>query len=266
VVCDLLDAGATARAVQAARPAVVIHAQALPDVDRCQREPRTAEAQNVQTTIHLVRALERLPALLVYVSTDYVFDGSKGAPYDERDAPHPINVYGQTKLAGEQVALARASAIVARTSTLFGWGRETFCDHIIARVQAGEPVDAFVDQVTTPTYTEDVADALGELVAAVGTTPHPPRRIFHVVNAGEGCSRVAFAERVVDLVGGSRALIRPVPRAQMRRDAPRPAHSAMRTVNLQPVIGRTLRPWEQALYAYLRQRELAAGTRPATAP
>ncbi len=200
------------------------------------------------------RAAQRRPFLLVYVSTDYVFDGTKGAPYDEADPPHPINVYGRSKLDGERVALTYPRAIVARTSTLFGEGRMNFCDQIVTRVQAHQPIEAFVDQVTSPTYTKDLAEGLADLsLTLVRSSELREPRTFHLANAG-GCSRVALAHRVAELLGQSRELIRPVPMASQRRAAVRPAYSALTTRHLSHVIGRTLRPWDDALHVYLRQR------------
>jgi len=208
LVCDLGDARRAAEVIGAIRPDAVIHTQALSDVDRCEREPEAARAQNVDATAHLIQALrqERAPgdggrgALLVHISTDYVFDGAKGAPYIEEDEPRPLSVYGRSKLEAERLALGYPRAVVVRPSTLFGPGRMNFCDHIVSRVRAGEAVEAFADQVTSPTYTEDLAAGLGELCAAVRGLPDGSRpRLVHLANAG-GCSRVAFAERVADLL------------------------------------------------------------------
>ena len=235
-------------------PDVVINAQALSDVDRCEQAPELARAMNVQTVTHLVRALERTPALFVHVSTDYVFDGAKGRPYTEDDAPHPMSIYGRSKLAGEELALGYARALIVRTSTLFGPGRKNFCDHIVAQLSASQPVEAFVDQVTSPTYTSDAARAIGELVRVLWQADAGARpRLYHVANQ-PGCSRVAFAHRVADLLGSPRELIRAIPMAAQHRPAPRPACSALASVHLARVIGDGLRPWHEALEAYLRER------------
>lgn len=235
---------------------MVIHTQALSDVDQCELEPAAANAQNVQTTANLVQALAEHGAFLVQMSTDYVFDGTKGALYDETDPPHPINVYGQSKLEAERLALGSPRAVVVRTSTLFGAGRMNFCDHIISRVQAGESVDAFIDQVTSPTSTEDLAGGIADLIAALPPSLSlPQERVFHLVNEGS-CSREAFAQRVVELLGCSPALIRSIRMADQQRPAPRPAYSGLRMGNLPGIIGRALQPWDHALHAYLRQRRL----------
>ena len=254
MVCDLLDARRSAEVIRACRPEVVIHAQALSDVDQCEREPALADALNVATIRHVLRALEGTGALVVYVSTDYVFDGTKAAPYDERDEPRPISVYGRSKLAGEREALAAPRSVVVRTSTLFGSGRMNFCDQIVERLTAGEPVEAFADQVTSPTYSDDLAGGVAHLSAVLRDSWRAEGpRVFHLANAG-GCSRVEFATRVADRLGLPRSLIRGIPMAQQRRPALRPAYSALTTVHVKQGLGRMLRPWDEALAAYLRQR------------
>jgi dTDP-4-dehydrorhamnose reductase len=253
-VCDLLDAGRTTQVIRDLCPEVVIHSQALSDVDRCEREPALAQAQNVQATANLVGALATTGAFLVYVSSDYVFDGTKGRPYDEGDAPKPLSVYGRSKVRGEHMTLQYARSIVVRPSTLFGAGRMNFCDQAVRRLREGQPVEAFVDQTTSPTYTDDLAEALDGLIRAlVGSGLGGKSRVYHLVNAGS-CTRAEFAYRLADLLGRSRGQIRPIRVAEQHRPAPRPRYCALMTKELPNVIGRSLRPWDDALQSYLRQR------------
>lgn len=255
VTCDLRDAQRTIQVIRSVRPTIVMHTQALSDVDHCEREPSLAQALNILTTRHVVQALQGTEALLVHLSTAYVFDGHKGAPYDEVDEPRPMNVYGASKLTSEQEALRLPRAIVVRTSLLFGAGRMNFCDQVVAGVRDGQPVEAFVDQRISPTYTMDLAEALRELALALQRCPSSswPSRIFHVVNAG-GCSRVEFAQRIVELLGGAPQAIQPIRMADQHRSAARPACAMLTTQYVPRVIGRTLRSWDDALQAYLRQR------------
>lgn len=240
--------------MRAAQPEAVLHSQALSDVDRCELDPQDAERHNVLTVEHLCRALRGSGAFLMAVSTDYVFDGAKGRPYDEADPPNPVSVYGRTKLAGEQAALAYPLSVVIRPSSLFGPGRMNFCDQVVARARRQEPVEAYVDQATSPSYTEDVADGVWALLTALqGRGLAGQARIYHVVNAG-GCRRVEFVERVLALTGAPRTLLRPIRMADQRRPARRPPYSVLTSRHLPPVIGRTLRPWDEALHAYLQQR------------
>jgi len=252
LACDLQDAQAVRRALDTVRPDVIVHTQALSDVDRCEREPAEAWAMNVTTAEHLCLARDPL-TLLVAVSTDYVFDGTKGRPYDEADAPHPVSVYGRSKLEAERMILAQSNTYVVRPSTLFGPARMNFCDLIIQRARQGEPIEAFVDQTTSPTYTADLADGLEALVHALTSDRGPTLpRIYHVTNTG-ACSRLEFAQRVVELLGAPQGLIRPVRMAEQRRPAQRPVYSGLTSRHLGTTIGKTLRPWDEALRAYLTQ-------------
>jgi dTDP-4-dehydrorhamnose reductase len=249
VACDLTDADATARAVQAAKPDLVIHAQALSDADWCEQHPDEATRQNVAAMRNLADALRGTSAWLIAVSSDYVFDGRLGRPYDETDAPAPISVYGHSKHAAEREARGYGRGVIARTSTLFGPGRRNFCDMIVAALQAGEPVDAFEDQTTSPSYTIDVARALDELGKHLMATPGAPRT-YHVTNGG-AATRVEFATRVADELGLPAGLIRPIRMADQRRPARRPAYSALTTIHNVPTMRRVLRPWHDALEAHL---------------
>jgi len=258
VICDLLDPRRTRDVVHEIQPALVIHAQAMSDVDRCEREPKEAQAYNVQATKHLVDALPRSGdhCWLFSVSTDYVFDGTKGRSYVEDDVSNPISVYGRTKLEGERVALDYARSIILRPSTLYGPDRMNYCNHVADQLQAGQGVEAFVDQTTSPTYTEDVAEAIADLSDVI--VPHETRgadtpRIMHLSNTG-ACTRLAFAHRIADLLGQPRELIRPIRMAEQQRSAPRPAYSALAGTALARTIGRTMRPWEEALQTYLGVR------------
>ncbi len=252
MVCDFTDAQATMRAIRAAGADVVVHTQALSDVDRCEQAPEEAERQNVLTVQHLCQALEGLPTWLVGMSTDYVFDGLKGQPYDERDVPAPLSVYGRSKLAAEQQVQRYRQGIVVRVSTLFGADRMNFCNAIVERLHRREPVQAFVDQTTSPTYTEDVADGMEALIRyfmeAPSTAAMP--RVYHMTNRG-GCRRIEFATEVARLLGEDASLIHGIPIQAQHRPAPRPAYSALTSCHLQDVIGRTLRPWQDALRVYL---------------
>ena len=254
VVCNLLNAEETAATLRRLTPDIVIHAQAMSDVDRCELEPQLAQEQNVRTIEHVTRGLSGGRVLLVFVSTDYVFDGTKGSPYDEADAPHPISIYGASKLEAERVVGRYPKSVVVRTSTLFGPGRSNFCDHLVSQLRSGQPVEAFIDQTTSPTYTEDLAVGIAELSLGLQRSWHEaPPRMYHLVNAG-GASRVAFARRVAQLLGAPDELVRAIPMATQHRPARRPPYSALISRHVGTVTGRTLRPWDDALHAYLRQQ------------
>lgn len=242
------------RLAQTVSPEAVIHCQALSDVDKCELDPKEAKQQNCDTAANLMDALKGSGALFVYVSTDYVFDGKTQAPYDEEAQPNPVSVYGKAKLAGEQAVLRYTGGIVVRPSTLFGRDRMNFCDAVVSAAREGRAIEAFSDQTTSPTYTEDMAEALSALIKHPAASPvWQKSRIVHVTNSGF-CTRLQFATRTVDLLGLSRDCLKPILMEQQHRPAPRPAFSALTSKVLPRLIGRSLRSWDQALHAYLTQR------------
>jgi len=257
VRCDLADGEAVRWLIRREAPDVVIHAQAMADVDACQQQPAQAWRQNLGATTHLCAALEAhgARAILVAVSSDYVFDGAKGAPYDETDAPRPLSVYGRTKAAMESRVRRYPRGVVVRLSTLFGAGRTNFCEQVVERLKARRRVEAFTDQTTSPSLTDDVARGMYAIVRRLGglSRLEGQPRIYHVANAG-GCSRLTLATRIARELGASTTLIRPIRMADQARPAPRPASSVLTSRYLSAVMGSDLRPWDHALHAYLRDR------------
>lgn len=252
VTGDLAQPDLARRIVEQVAPDAVIHAQALSNVDQCEVEPDAAYRMNAQAPELLCRACEPRDILLVALSTDYVFNGAKNAPYDEHDEPRPINVYGLAKLEGERAVLRYGRGYVVRPSTLYGPGRHNFCHAIVEQAQQGRPIQAFTDQATSPTYTADLAEALQAMLEALGGGRQVPR-VLHVANAG-GCRRTDFAARALRLLGRPPSLMQPIGMAQQARPASRPAYSVLTSRYAANVTGTRLRSWDAALEAYLRFR------------
>jgi len=250
LACDLSRRDA-AGILAAETPDAIIHAAAMSDVDGCQREPEAARLGNVEATATVVEAARRSGAYLIAVSTDYVFDGTQGTAYRETDAPHPTSVYGQTKLAAEErvKTLPAGRWAIVRTSTLFGPGRPSFIDGIIARAARGEAVAAFRDQTTSPTYAIDLAGAMAALLDRVNASS-PPSGILHAVNRG-WCTRVAFAQHVLSVLGYPPTLVTPVALADQQLPAPRPTMAALATDRWSEVFGWELPTWQDAVKRYL---------------
>jgi dTDP-4-dehydrorhamnose reductase len=216
---------------------LVLHAAAWTDVERAEDEPQAAAAVNVGGTQHVVA----LGVPLVYFSTDYVFDGRKGAPYVEDDPPAPLSAYGRTKLAGERAALARHpdGTRIARTAWLYGAGGRNFVDTMRRLGAEREAVEVVDDQVGSPTWTRDLAPALEALLDL-------PPGVYHAAGAGAvswaGLAAAVFEE------GGLACRVRPIATARLGRPAPRPALSALAVTR--PGAPR-LRHWREALRDYL---------------
>jgi dTDP-4-dehydrorhamnose reductase len=248
---DLTDPGCAER-VAALRPDWVVHAAAATDVDGCERDPAWALAVNGEGTRRIVEGCRRADAGLVYVSTDYVFDGRKGTLYAEDDPPAPLNAYGRSKLAGEEATrtLGGRWAIV-RTAWLYGAQGKNFVKTILHRARAGQPLRVVDDQVGSPTYAADLADGMALLLSGGHTG------VFHATNSG-ACSWFAFAREIVRLAGLSPDAVQPMTSTELDRPARRPAHSVLGGAAWQAAGLPPLRPWPEALAAMLAR--LQAGT------
>lgn len=249
---DVTDPEAVARVVRGARPDIVVNASAWNDVEGAETLGAAAFAVNALGPLHLARAASAAAALIVHVSTDFVFDGAQQLPYDEHDCPRPLSVYGASKLAGEHlVAASGCPYLIVRTSALFGRGGSrakggSFPDRILARAAAGlpgEPLRVVSDQVCSPTYAPDLADALVKLVAKGA------RGLFHVTNQGS-CTWFAFAQETVRL---ARVDV-PVVEARARDlggKARRPGHAILSKERYEATGLPPLRPWAEALAEFL---------------
>jgi len=246
---DIADARAVKAAVDRVRPDWIINAAAFNDVDGAERAPDQAFAVNAAGAGNLADAAARVSASIVHISTDYVFDGAKGAPYTEDDRPNPLSVYARTKYEGEQRVLASgASACVLRTAWLYGWQGKNFVKAILAAAERGGPLRVVADQVGSPTATRDLSEAIAGLIGQGAGSAQ--RGLFHVVNSG-ACSRFEFAKAIV----GGRVEVQPMTTAEAARVAPRPTYSAL-TSTRWPATGLpALSSWEVALERFLGEKQ-----------
>lgn len=221
---DIRDADALRAAVRAFAPDVVVHTAAYTDVDGAEADEATAVAVNVEGTRNVVQAVRGTHTFVVYFSTDYVFDGTKGRPYVETDAPAPLNVYGRSKLAGEEIVLEWVHGMVFRTAWLFSETGQNFVKTILAKGRAlattGEPLRVVDDQVGSPTYAWHLAAAVDEALR-LGVSPG----LYHMAGSGY-CSWHELAREVVALAGLP-VEVEPIRSTELGRPAKRPAFSAL---------------------------------------
>jgi len=249
---DVTDIESVHRAIDAARPAVVVNCAAFVRVDDCEDHPADAFQVNALGALHVARACAARDAVCAYVSTDYVFDGEKGAPYSEEDQPRPINVYGTSKLAGEfLVREACVRWLIIRTAGLFGKTEPrgkpgNFVDQIFAKARRGEPIQVVDDIRSSPTYTLDVAQVIALLLRQNITG------LVHVTNTG-ACSWYEFARAALDLVAVE-ATLEPVSSHEYRAKAKRPPDSSLTSVRIPIVLNGSLRSWKAALESYLVEK------------
>jgi dTDP-4-dehydrorhamnose reductase len=240
---DITDPVAAGRAVLEAQPDLVIHAAAMTDVDGCQRNPELAFRVNALGTHNIALACDRAGAVMVHISTNEVFDGRLGRPYYEWDRPCPLSTYAQSKSAAETCVrtLLRRFYIV-RTAWLYARGGSHFVTKILAAADKHGALRVVTDEVSSPTYAPDLAEAIARLV------PTGHYGIYHFTNSGT-CSRFEWARRALELSGRGQIPVEPITQDQWPRPAPPPLYTPI--ANLTGMaLGITLRPWEEALKEY----------------
>lgn len=230
------------------RPDVVLNCAAYNLVDRAESEPETAFASNAFGVRHLAQLCRELDCLLVHFSTNYVFglDAQRRTPYAESDTPGPISAYGLSKLAGEYFVRAFSPRfLVLRTCGLFGppGANGNFVEMMLRRAAADQPTRVVNDQTCTPTFSADLAAATVALLAAGRTG------VWHLTNA-DSCTWYEFARAIFELAGLSPDLT-PVSSAEFGAAARRPTYSALISTQPDPPAAARLRPWHEALAAYM---------------
>jgi dTDP-4-dehydrorhamnose reductase len=229
-------------------PTVVIHGGAYTDVEGCARDPDLAYRVNGLGTQHIALACQRSGAAMVYVSTNEVFDGRKGQPYLEWDQPHPINAYGASKLAGECFTRSLLSRhYIVRTAWLYAPGTSNFPSKIIRAADRHGRLRVVVDEISSPTYAPDLAQAIVQLIKTglYGT--------YHFVNEGI-CSRYQFALKILELSGRGGVPVEPITIDQYPRLSTPPLNCVLRNF-CGTFHGITLRPWEEALQDFTHVQE-----------
>jgi dTDP-4-dehydrorhamnose reductase len=247
---DIRDTKRVQEVVRETSPNWIVLAAAYTDVDGCESNSDLAFAVNRDGALNVAAAAKEVGARLVFLSSDYVFDGKKTAPYETGDVRNPQSVYGRTKAEAEIKLLElMPECCIARTSWLFGTGGKCFPDTILKLAASRPALDVVNDQRGSPTYAVDLARAIVELCHkdAAG--------IFHVTNAGD-CTWFEFAQEIVKN-SGLATVVRPVSSQQMARPAPRPAYSVLSATRLQS-LGIETPPWRDALRRYLEQRQVTS--------
>jgi dTDP-4-dehydrorhamnose reductase len=244
---DITDPKSVLRALRELAPDVVVNCAAFTKVDDCETDPRAFDV-NANAVSHLVEACARLGAQLVQISTDFVFDGSKGAPYVEDDPVNPLSAYGRSKRAGEEAALRLPGCLVVRASWLFGRSGWNFIEAILKQAESGKKrLSVVVDQVGRPTATTDLSGAIAALLET-GTSG-----VYHFANRGE-VSWNEFAREILWRAGHGDVEVEATTSAVLARPARRPPYSVLDTGKYERLTGRPIRPFHEPLAEYLARR------------
>ncbi len=234
----------TITGIHQVKPDLIFHLAAWTDVDGCEREPARALTVNFHGTWAVALGAAELGCKIVYISTDYVFDGKSKRPYREDDAARPLSVYGRTKFMGEQAVVRSCQRwFIVRTSWLFGRYGENFVDTICRQGKKEKVIRVVNDQIGSPTYARDLCPALWEIAWS------EKFGVYHLSNSGQ-CSWFDFAREIVKVCQLNCEVI-PITTEECGRLAPRPKYSVLDNRNYRQRFRKTLRPWPEALRSYL---------------
>ena len=232
------------RLIARTKPEWIVLTAAYTDVDGSERDPDSAFAVNAKGTENVARLTRKYGAKLLYISTDYVFDGRGNRPYEAGDAIAPMNIYGESKARGEKAVQDNLQEwCIVRTSWLFGASGSSFPEKILRAAETRPELSVVADQVGSPTFTRDLARAIRSLVHA------DARGIVNVTNGGT-CSWFDFALEILRQAGKGAVPVKPIDTVQAARAAKRPAYSVLSPAALH-TLGIDVRHWREALTAYL---------------
>ena len=250
---DIRSADQVESAIRTTKPDWIVLSAAYTDVDGCEKNPQLAGEVNTQGAVNVARSAAKFRAQLLFISTDYVFNGKKTAPYEADDPRDPINIYGQSKArAEEQILEILPDACIVRTSWLFGpWGK-CFPDTIIKLAGNRPQLEVVDDQRGCPTYTFDLADAIVRLCHANA------RGIIHCTNSGV-CSWYEFASEILRQAE-AKTEVKSTTSDKFVRPARRPDYSVLSNASL-AAYGIRMRHWKETLPDYLQKRETAPPNR-----
>jgi dTDP-4-dehydrorhamnose reductase len=242
---DIRNRDDVSRTFEEFSPEAVLHCAAYTDVDGAERAPEEALEVNATGARVVAECAREVGALVLYVSTDYVFDGEATAPYREEDRPRPLSSYGRSKLAGERAVAETCPQdhVIVRTGWLYGPGKG-FADWARGRLVGGEDLPLVEDQKGSPTSAKELASAMLTLVEG------KQLGLYHFVNQGEA-SWLDLGKAVAEDLDLSPVRIRAIRGADLNRPAPRPRYSVLSVERFEKSTGRPVTPWREALQEYL---------------
>lgn len=247
---DVGDLHAVRTAVAATEPDCILHVGAYTNVDGCETEPEKAYRVNALGTRNCALAAAARGIPILYVSTDYVFDGAGKKPYFEFDPVCPQSVYGWSKLGGEEAVKAHSGGrfYIVRTQWVFGFHGKNFVDTILTAARSGKPLKVVDDQIGCPTYATDLARAILLIVER-----DPGFGTFHCSSQGE-CSWFDFTKAILDLAHVKPSVLETMKTKDLDRPAKRPLYSVLRNFALEQTLGDPMPHWQAGLEAYLMAR------------
>jgi dTDP-4-dehydrorhamnose reductase len=245
---DITDKKEAQKAIVSINSPVIINLAAYTDVDGCESNENLAFSVNAEGIKNIAESCREIGAKLIHISTDYVFDGKKKEPYAEDDQTNPLNVYGRSKLKGEEyIKEILADFLIIRTQWLYGQGGKNFVDTVSKLAKEKGELRVVDDQIGSPTFTRDLSEAVVFLLESFG------KGTYHVANQGY-CSWCQFAAEILKLSKIGNVKLVPVSSKEFIRPAPRPLFTRFNCRKFERLTGSTMRLWSEALADYLGKK------------
>ena len=250
MMSDITDSQAAIEIVKRSKADVIVHTAAWTDVDGCELDKEKAMKINAEGTHNMALGCKESKAILFYIGSDFVFDGDKNDTYREEDKTNPVNVYGMSKLKGEEFIKRELDRyFIVRTSWLFGKNGRNFVDIILDKAERKKELRVVVDQFGSPTYTMDLSKALEKLIS-IALTNNDISGVYHFSNSGS-CSWYKYAQEIIRISGKNDVRFTPITSAELNRPAMRPKTSILNTDKYSQVCKEKPREWVLALEDYL---------------
>jgi dTDP-4-dehydrorhamnose reductase len=244
----------TANEISNFSPDIVCHLAAYTDVDGCEKNSDKAFRVNGLGTKNVALGAKKAGVPLLYLSTDYLFDGKKKEPYREDDQPNPLNVYGKSKLEGEKTLTeVLQEYYIVRSSWLYGEGGRNFVRTILRLSGERKVLEVVDDQVGTPTYTKDLSEGLKRLIERRSSGDTAPFGVYHITNSGS-CSWYDFAAEILEISGVDDCRLERTNSENFPRPAGRPPYSVLDNGNFKNFSGFSLRSWKDAVNDFLKNQ------------
>jgi len=257
---DMADPDSICELVQEVKPQIIVNATAYTNVDKAESEPELAMAINGIGPGILAQEVKKIGAAIIHYSTDYVFDGTKGTPYTEEDQPNPINVYGETKLAGEKaVQEVDGTFLIFRTSWVYSLRRPCFVTKVLEWAKTKEVLRIVDDQISSPTWARTLAEATAQVIAQGRKDPigylAETSGLYHLAGGGS-CSRFEWAKVILELdlkkKGQDVKELVPAKSSGFPTPAVRPANTALDCTAFKKTFSLILPSWQQTLLCTLQ--------------
>jgi len=245
--CDITSKDNVTEVVKKTKPDLIVHVAAWTDVDGCEENPKESEKVNTLGTENVVSSASELNIPVVYMSTDFVFDGEKKTPYKEEDKTSALSAYGKSKLEGEKVVSKLSKYLIVRSGWLYGENGKNFVDTMLDKSKNDKTINVVSDQKGSPTYTKDLAKAIKKLVDINGCES---KGIYHISNKGE-ISWCDYAKEILKLAGVNNLEVVPISGEKYGRSAKRPSYSVLDNSKFEKDTNYKMRSWKEALKEYI---------------